>query len=179
MTLKSYNWDLLLGMGVGPLRFGMSTDTVVTTLGPFAQPLRVHGEMTSGFHNGDVYVGSDFLGDRLSTISFAPMGLGTLMFQGQDLLAMPTLDVVRLFADLNGGIAEAQGGSLYFETLRLGLMQYETSSAREVMLCSPEAEMHEPLHPVTIDYVADYYRDQRAGEWSETDLFGEVQTLKR
>lgn len=173
--MNDTTWTILPRVGCGPFHFGMSQASFHEIAGSFATPATNQDGKVSGWFDGQPLLSAEFFQDSLVRIDLNPLKFPSLTFDGVDILTLPTLEVVKLLAAANAGISQAQGGSLYFDTLGLAILQFETSAMRNLMLWSPAYDPNEPLADVSFEAVTKYYDEQRAEIWPSTDLFGEDQ----
>lgn len=168
-------WTIRPSIGCGPFQFGTSTKELQKITGPFSKADRSDNEDLVCWFSDGFIISAEFYGNQLVCIEIDIIALPSLFYKDLYLLKIPTLEAVAFLEELNRGMRQAQGGSLYFENIGLALLQFETSGARSCMMWSPEYDHQEALADVTLEIVTQYYNEQRQDEWPKTDLLGEAQ----
>jgi len=145
-------------VGCGALRFNMSPEEVAEEIGP---PVEIYKSEYSKMAEFDEW--RDNLGWRSVTYEnnklkclCGPLAATPIFLNNVSVLELPILTLVEILSKENGGIFQAQGGSLYFERIGTALHQFETHIC-EILLISGDSEFGEPLRKISFDEMVDYY----------------------
>ena len=150
-------WEVSPKISCGTLRFGMGPIEVSQHLGA---PDKIQHDYLLEYaeqRNNAPWKECAYSKPGLERISANLHLIGQLCVFDANLLDLPILDVLGYLGDCNGGIYQAQGGSVYFDQLGIAILQFEERSIREVVLFSSSYDHHEPLRLISRSEAEEYY----------------------
>lgn len=164
-------WTIQPHVGCGALSFGMKADGVRFILGPSENVRQSEGACVEESRRHAPWNECTYSQNGLVSIASYLEGLENLSLDDNEMLGQPILELVDFLGQRNGGLFQAQGGSLYFDRLGMALLQFEDRNSRTLVLFSSGFDHREPLRQVSMSEVAEYYEDIMERD-PAADLFG-------
>lgn len=168
-------WVIEYNKGCGPLRFGMSQSEVAEILGPADDQNQFEFDkiIVDESRDDNHWHECRFENKKLACISAYPNRLQNLFVDSTNILDLPTLKVVEIFAKANGSVSQAMGGSLYFDNIGVCILQFEIPHIREITLLSDDHDHGEGLREISLQEAKSYYKELTERD-PDTDNFGSI-----
>lgn len=157
----------------GPLRLGASQAEVAKAIGEAEKGYLTHGPGWEEVRTASPFYSCCYVEDKLTSVTLDHARIANVWINGLEVMRTPLSDVLVELDQMNNGTGQAQGGSLYYTALGLGLLQFEDPSAREMLVFVPNPETQDPLRPVTPDDAIAYALRQ-PGVSPNSDWFGRM-----
>jgi hypothetical protein len=163
-------WDIRPHQGCGPLKFGMKRSDVASLLGKSDSAERTFSSGVDELRSNCPWRECLYEGNQLKRISTNFSQLGNLYLGNVNLMDGSVLAAIELLGQHNGGISQAQGGSLYFDEIGAAFKQFDDPEISEIWLYSSDFDHEEPLRELSLMEVWDYYANGVGGDLGKVPI---------